>query len=203
MAASGAADGDRGGAPRVGVGDGREEGGESRGPVDPPALSSAGVPRTPLLRSPPTGGASSNGSLRLRREDVYICIFSLQRRKYASRVASAVGEGAASAQCGREMHFAFAFTDASPLGLRASHFAGRWLGTRAGWWWPPLLLTAWPMEGCAVRLRRPPPAFCFSPARLSLLYHGSSPPAPRPPLYLLLQTYSQIVQPVREQRPSR
>ena len=90
MAASGAADGDRGGAPRVGVGDGREEGGES------------------------------NGSLRLRREDVYICIFSLQRRKYASRVASAVGEGAASAQCGREMHFAFAFTDASPLGLSLS-----------------------------------------------------------------------------------
>ena len=42
---------------------------------------------------------SSNGSLHLRREDVYICIFSLHRKQFASRVASAVGEGAASAQC--------------------------------------------------------------------------------------------------------
>ena len=91
--------------------------GEKRQKPRPPALSSAGVPRIRLLRSPPTGGASSNGSLHLRREGVYICIFSLQRRQFASRVASAVGEGAASAQCGREMHFAFAFTDASPVGL--------------------------------------------------------------------------------------
>ena len=84
----------------------------------PPALSSAGVPRTPLLRSPPTGGgASSDGSLHLRREGVYICTFSLQRRHFAFAFASPVGEGAGHIQYRAEMHFAFASRDSSSVGV--------------------------------------------------------------------------------------
>ena len=37
---------------------------------------------------------------------MYICTFSLQRRQFASRVDSPVGEGAVRAQCRPEMHFA-------------------------------------------------------------------------------------------------
>ena len=62
----------------------------------------------------------SPSEMHLRREGVYICTFSLQRRQFASRVDSPVGEGAVRAQCRLEMHFAFALTDASPVGVSLS-----------------------------------------------------------------------------------